>query len=87
MELSATGPTIRIKDLLVVVESFSAFVTMRAERLQLAGEKPIPVATMGFHMVSPGRHGRNAAFQAKCAKRLAAKLLAPNVAPTFELVP
>jgi hypothetical protein len=44
--LLATGPTIRIKDLLVVVESFSAFVTVRAERLELAGQEQVPIAAV-----------------------------------------
>ena len=72
MELSDTGPTIRIKDLLVVVESFSAFVTMRAERLQLAGEEPIPIATMRFHVIRDRGQGRDAALQAECAQGLTA---------------
>jgi hypothetical protein len=46
MELSATGPTIRIKDLLVVVESFSAFVKVRAERLELACQEQVPIAAV-----------------------------------------
>jgi hypothetical protein len=70
--LLATGPTIRIKDLLVVVESFRAFVTMRAERLELAGQEPIPIATMRFHVVRDRGQGRDAALQAECAQGLTA---------------
>jgi hypothetical protein len=46
--------------------------TVRAERLELAREEPIPIATMRFHVIRDRGQGRDAALQAECAQGLTA---------------
>ena len=84
-------PSLRVEELAVVavqVEAPLARVVARvAQRLQIAESERVPVAAVGFGMVSdrsPRHHPTGQAFR---AQRMLLKLQATSTSPALELIP